>query len=109
MAEEFFQVTTTTERREEADSIARNSVESRLAACAQIAVINSTYRWQGNVENADEFILTMKTTRRRYEELATLISELHSYAVPEIVAVPIVTGDHAYLAWITAETAATPE
>jgi periplasmic divalent cation tolerance protein len=80
-------------------------VEARLAACAQVtAPIRSTYWWQGKVEQADEYLLMMKTTRDRFGALAQLIRENHSYEMPDIIAVPILEGTADYLAWISAET-----
>ncbi|WP_308441841.1 divalent-cation tolerance protein CutA [Microbispora siamensis] len=58
----------------------------RLAACAQVvAPISSTYWWAGEVQQAEEWLLLMKTTADRFEDLAACVRELHSYEVPEIV------------------------
>lgn len=102
---EYIEVHSTTDSKDEADKICAAAVESRLAACAQIlAPLRSTYWWQGKIERADEFFLMMKTTRDKFEALARLIRENHSYEVPDIVAVPILEGSADYLAWISAET-----
>lgn len=101
----FLLVTTTTSNREEAQDIATALVDKRLAACVQIVgPIESRYRWQGRVETAQEWLCLAKTTGDRYEALAATVRRLHSYDVPEIVAVAVVTGDPAYLGWITEET-----
>ena len=101
----FIQVTTTTARREEADHIARELVESRLAACAQIVgPITSTYRWHGEIETSEEWQCSLKTRRELFQRVEEAIRRIHPYEVPEIVAVPIVAGSASYLAWLEAET-----
>lgn len=98
---ECCQVTTTVDAREVADRLAAQLVEERLAACAQVqGPIASVYRWQGAVERATEWYCHFKTTRERVPELEDRLRALHPYEVPEIIAVPIVSGDPAYLAWI---------
>ncbi len=95
------QVTTTVATREAAERIAAALVAERLAACVQVAgPIASTYRWQGAVERATEWYCHCKTTRARYPALEMRLRELHPYETPEIIAVPIVAGLPAYLAWI---------
>jgi periplasmic divalent cation tolerance protein len=95
------QVTTTVDSREAADRLAALLVEARLAACAQVSgPISSTYRWQGRIETATEWACVLKTTVARLPALEARIRAEHPYQVPEIVAVPIVAGDPAYLAWI---------
>ncbi|WP_147942688.1 divalent-cation tolerance protein CutA [Microbispora sp. CSR-4] len=96
----------TASSRDEADRICSTLVARRLAACAQVvAPISSTYWWAGEVQQAEEWLLLMKTTADRFEELAACVRELHSYEVPEIVAIPIVQGTPDYLEWIRRETA----
>lgn len=98
---ECCQVTTTLPDRALADRVASTLVGERLAACAQIAgPVASTYRWEGRVETASEWFCHLKTTRDRLPQLQARLRELHPYEVPEIVAVPIVGGDAAYLRWI---------
>ncbi|HEY8106630.1 MAG TPA: divalent-cation tolerance protein CutA [Gemmatimonadales bacterium] len=95
------QVTTAVDSREAAERLGALLVEARLAACAQITgPIVSIYRWQGRVEHATEWLCLLKTTVSRMPDLEARIRAEHSYQVPEIVAVPIVAGDPAYLAWI---------
>ncbi|MEU6427632.1 divalent-cation tolerance protein CutA [Microbispora sp. NPDC046973] len=99
------EVRVTSDSRDEADRIASAVVARRLAACAQVvAPISSTYWWAGEVGQAEEWLLLMKTTADRFEDLAACVRELHSYEVPEIVAVPIVQGTPDYLEWIRRET-----
>ena len=76
-------------------------VERRLAACVQVVgPVESRYRWEGRVETATEWLCVAKTTAERYDELEAAIGELHSYDVPEILAVPVVRGSAAYLRWL---------
>lgn len=90
----------------EAVTIARGLVEGRLAACANIlGPVRSIYRWQGKVEDAPEILMVVKTRREHFGELMTRVKELHSYAVPEIIALPIVEGSADYLGWLVQETA----
>ena len=102
---DFIQVATTTDRNEEAQRIARALVERRLAACVHVVgPIRSTYWWQGQIETAEEWRLEMKTRGELLEPLARAIRELHSYDVPEIIAVPITDGSQDYLDWLRRET-----
>ncbi len=86
---------------EEAERIAGALVSERLAACANLLPgVASTYRWQGAVERAAETLLIVKTTRERLEALTERVRALHSYTVPEVVALPVVGGNPAYLRWV---------
>ncbi len=87
----------------EARKIARAVVEQRLAACANIVTspVHSIYRWRGKVESAKEFLLIIKSTQSRFAKLEAAIKRLHSYDVPEIIALPIVRGAATYLNWIS--------
>ena len=86
----------------EAQRIARAVVEERLAACVNIlpGAITSIYRWKGRVERARERLLLIKTSRKRLAKLQAAVLRLHSYDVPEFIALPIVAGSRAYLAWM---------
>jgi len=86
----------------EARKIGRSIVEQRLAACANIlsSPVQSVYRWKGTVESAKEFLLIIKTTRARFVKLQAEVKRLHSYDVPEIIALPIAAGTKKYLTWI---------
>lgn len=97
----FIQVTTTTETLEAARALARSAVEARLAACAQISgPIESVYRWQGRIEQSQEWVVVFKARGSSYQMLENHIKENHSYEVPEIVATPITEGSPAYLSWV---------
>jgi periplasmic divalent cation tolerance protein len=86
----------------EARKIARAVVEERLAACVNIlpGAVTSIYRWKGKVQSARERLLLIKTSRKRLAKLQATVEKLHSYDVPEFIAVPIVEGSSAYLSWI---------
>jgi len=77
-------------------------VRKRLAACATIVLgpVQSVYRWKGKVESARERLLLIKTSRKRLAKLQATVERLHSYDVPEFIALPIAAGSPAYLAWL---------
>jgi periplasmic divalent cation tolerance protein len=86
---------------EEAVKIANSLVEERLAACANIiSPVRSIYRWEGKIWDEKEWLLIMKTQKKRFEDLEKKVKSLHSYSVPEIVAFPIVEGSASYLKWL---------
>jgi periplasmic divalent cation tolerance protein len=98
---EYLQVQTTVGSEQEAERISAALIERRLAACVQVSgPIASRYRWQGEVEQAQEWLCLAKTEAGRYPELEAAIRELHSYDEPEIIATPIVAGSADYLEWI---------
>jgi periplasmic divalent cation tolerance protein len=88
--------------RREAGRIARSVVGLRLAACVNIfeTQVHSVYRWKEKVEQAREFLLLMKSSRRRLAALRAEVARLHSYEVPEFIVLPIAAGSPAYLAWL---------
>lgn len=88
---------------DEARRIGHALVEERLAACVNViqAPIESIYRWKGRVDTATEFLMVIKTSRGRFASLEERIKKLHSYDIPEIIAVPIEKGSRDYLAWLT--------
>ena len=89
---------------EEAARLARALVEQRLAACVNmISDLRSIYWWQGRVEDADEVLLIAKTARHLLPATTRLVESLHSSAVPEILALPIVGGSAPYLEWLATE------
>jgi periplasmic divalent cation tolerance protein len=104
---DFLQVQCTTDSRAEAMDLARAAVEARFAACAQVAgPMTSTYWWDDGIERAEEWLIMLKLPGDRYDELAALLAERHSYDEPEIIAIPILRGSSGYLNWITEETRA---
>jgi periplasmic divalent cation tolerance protein len=88
---------------QEARRISRKLVDERLAACVNIlrTPVESIYRWQGNIESAREILLIIKTSRGRFAALRSAVKRLHSYEVPEIIALPIERGWSGYLAWVS--------
>lgn len=105
MTEAYVQVTTATDSRQEAATLAKSAVQQRLAACAQlVGPLASTYWWEGEIETAEEWMVVFKTTADRFEELAGLITESHSYDTPEIIATPVVAGSGEYLGWVKEQT-----
>jgi periplasmic divalent cation tolerance protein len=86
---------------EEATRIANSLVEGRLAACVNIvSPVRSIYRWEGKIWDEREWILIIKSQKKRFEELEKTVKSLHSYSVPEIIALPIVEGSASYLKWL---------
>lgn len=89
---------------EEAVRVARGLVEAQLAACVNIvSQIRSIYRWQGAIEDGTEWLLVIKTRRELFGAIAAKLRSIHSYEVPEAIALPIVDGLPDYLAWIDHE------
>ncbi len=98
---EFIVVYVTVSSPEEGKRIARALVEERLAACVnQLPGVCSTYRWQGKIEESGEELLIIKTSQSLFKALEQRVCELHSYAVPEVIAVPIIAGSKPYLQWL---------
>ena len=86
---------------QEAESLARQLVEKRLAACVNVIHrMKSYYRWQGVMETAEECLLVIKSSRERFEALRAALETAHSYEVPEVLALPVVDGAANYLNWI---------
>jgi periplasmic divalent cation tolerance protein len=95
-------VLTTCGSQEEADKIAQRLVEHRLAACVNvIPQVKSIYRWQGRVESEQEWLLLVKTTYDKFPQVRDAIRSLHSYDLPECIAISIGDGSAEYLAWIS--------
>jgi periplasmic divalent cation tolerance protein len=92
---------TTAPKAEEAARLARALVEERLAACVQLVPgVRSFYRWKGEVQDDPELLLLIKTTPDRREQVIARLQELHSYDVPEAVAITLDGGSEAYLSWL---------
>lgn len=86
---------------EEATKIANSLVEERIAACVSIiSPVRSIYRWEGKIWDEKEWVLIIKTQKKRFEDLEKKVKSLHSYSVPEIIGLPIVEGNPAYLKWL---------
>jgi periplasmic divalent cation tolerance protein len=96
----------TTSNRREAGRIAEAVIEKKLAACANIVPsVTSIFRWKGRVQRSREALLIVKTSARRYPRLAGMVRSMHSYEVPEIIAVDVKQGLRPYLEWVRKETA----
>ena len=90
---------------DEAHRIARKLVDARLAACVTVTPgVRSFYRWKGAVEEAEECMLVIKSSRDLFDRLRLELEKAHTYEVPEVVAVAIVAGAPNYLAWLDTET-----
>lgn len=91
----------------QAEATARALLEARLVACANILpAMVSLYRWEGEIERADEVVMLLKTTAERAEAVVAAVKTSHPYAVPAILVLPIEGGSQAFLAWIGTQTAA---
>jgi periplasmic divalent cation tolerance protein len=98
---DYIQVLTTADTKANAQAIADALVEQRLAGCVQIVgPITSTYRWQGKVETAEEWLCIVKSRGDLYEAVERAIREVHPYEEPEILAVPVTEGSGSYLRWL---------
>lgn len=94
---------------EEGERLAQTLVDKRLAACVNIIPgMRSVYRWKDAIENEAEVLLVIKTSRPLFEDLRAEIERVHSYEVPEVIAMPVVDGSEAYLEWMTHELAHKP-
>ena len=102
-------VFTTCGSEEEARKLASILIEKHLAACVNItSPVTSVYRWKGAIEQAQEFLLIIKTRRERFDDVRVLLEAAHSYELPEVLAIPVVEGSPTYLAWLDTETAGVP-
>ncbi len=91
---------------EEAERLGRQLIEKRLAACVNIIPgAKSIYRWQGEIEDAPETLLLIKSRRSLFDAVRMELEKSHSYEVPEVVAVAIVEGSLGYLSWLEKELA----
>jgi periplasmic divalent cation tolerance protein len=96
-----FAVVLCTTSADKAEQIARVLVKERLAACVNIVPISSCYIWEENINIDTEELMIIKTKQEKFEPLKKRILEMHSYKVPEIIALPIIEGHQPYLEWIS--------
>jgi periplasmic divalent cation tolerance protein len=102
---EYIVVLITTKAGEEAGLISRVLLEQKKAACINIIEgVNSIYRWNDNIESSRESLLIVKTRAALLDEIIRIVKEIHSYDVPEIIALPVIAGSLDYLAWVGKET-----
>lgn len=105
-SEDLILVLTNLPDRDTATRLARVLVETRAAACVNIlAACTSVYRWQGEIESAEEVPLLVKTRASLYPQVEQTIRAHHPFELPEIVSVPVSAGWPAYLRWVADETA----
>ncbi|MDD5486857.1 MAG: divalent-cation tolerance protein CutA [Dehalococcoidales bacterium] len=94
----------TTSQDEESQLIARVLLEQKIAACVNIVPkINSLFRWKGNIEHEKESMLIVKTRSSCIDDIVRLVKEVHSYEVPEVIALPVIGGNPDYLEWVDHE------
>jgi len=97
----YIVVMVTTANKQEAENIAQRLLKERLIACANIiGPVSSLFHWIGKIEKAEEYLIFMKSREDLFDKLAETVKALHSYEVPEIIALPIVDGSKAYLDWL---------
>lgn len=97
----FIIVYVTASSAEEAEQLAQTLVGEKLAACVnRIKSVRSVYRWEGQVEQSDEELLIIKTRKEVFSALEKRVRELHSYSVPEVIALPVIAGSDGYLSWL---------
>ncbi len=101
MSAEYIIVFLTTKDKAEAEKISQTLLNEKLIACANIiSPVTSFFHWKGTIDRAEEALVVMKSRRDLFSELASRLRGLHSYEVPEVLALPIVEGSEAYLGWL---------
>ena len=101
---EYVQVLTTVEKKADAEKIAKNLVEKRIAACVQIiGPLTSYFQWQGKLDSAQEYLCLIKSRADLFPALEAEIKSMHPYEIPEILATPITNGGKEYLNWLASE------
>ena len=101
MKESYIVVMVTTGTKAEAETIVQKLLEKKLIACGNIlGPISSHFQWSGKIENAEEYLVLLKSREDLFEELSETVKTVHSYDVPEILAFPVVKGSKAYLDWL---------
>jgi periplasmic divalent cation tolerance protein len=89
---------------QQAERVAKELVERQLAACVNIVPgVRSIYRWKGQIEDGTEWLLLIKSRRDLFDALRSALQKVHSYEVPEVIALPVVDGHQSYLAWLDRE------
>ena len=104
LSENVLVVFSTAASEEEAERIAKVLIGKRIAACvSMLGPIKSIYWWKNRIEESEEYLLLIKTTQDKYEELERVFKEIHSYQVPEILAVPVMNALREYVEWLREE------
>lgn len=97
-------VFSTCDSSEEAERISRTLIDRHLAACVTVlSPARSFYRWNGAVTDASEWLLLIKTSRALFDRLRAALESVHSYELPELLALPVIEGSPAYLSWLDNE------
>jgi len=105
LADQVLVILVTTANQEEAVRIGKEMVNAKLAACANIIPgIQSIYRWDGKVVQEQEVLLILKSIKPRYRALEKAIKAMHTYEIPEIIALPVKEGLDRYIGWVNRET-----
>lgn len=94
--------------KKEAKRIAGYLLKHKLAACVNILPCDSIFRWKKKIESAKELLLIAKSTKKKLNRIIKAVKSLHSYEIPEIIAIPVIGGFKSYLGWITEETKLAP-
>lgn len=103
--EDFIIILVTTSSEEEGRKIAGILIEKKLAACVNlIKDIESIYRWKGKISDEKEILMMIKTRKKLYRSVEEEVKKIHSYEIPEIIALPIISGSKDYLYWMDSET-----
>ncbi len=98
----YYLVVSTIDNKDKAKEIANYLIKSKLSSCVNIVEnVSSIYEWKGEVEEAEELILFIKTNSEKIDKLMEELEKLHPYEVPEIIAAKIEKGNRAYLSWIS--------
>ncbi len=101
METDYIIVLVTTANKQEAEKIAQHLINDKLIACANIiGPITSLFRWSENIEQAEEYLILIKSRQDLFDRLTEVVKTMHSYEVPEILALPIVNGSRTYLDWL---------
>lgn len=101
MTADYLVVMVTASSLDEATAIANHLVEHHLAACVSLFPVSSIYTWDNQVHRDQEWQLMIKTQQDQFTALETAVHELHSYDVPEVIALPVIAGSLPYLNWIS--------
>lgn len=99
----YIVILVTAKDKKEAQKISAGLIKAKLAACVNIiAKVDSLFFWEGKIDRAKESLLVIKSRKEKLPSIIKLVKSLHSYKVPEIIALPVISGDKTYLRWIDA-------